>query len=422
MGKDYSRYEEIATMPIVASLLGIQSTKKGSSRKYPCPKCGAKAFEANDIKGKCFKCDFGGNYISYYAEACGISTKEAAKRIIEGTGGTFNYVPHEEPEEPIASIEDRNKAYSALLSNLNLSKKHIADLKKRGLSDKQIQKLSYKSYLVQSQKARVDVTKKITDEGISIVGVPGFFLNEDTKYKLNGHNILCWRKQGILVPYRNFHGLIQGFQIRKDEDKLGIDEDGKKENKYDWIASKGKKRGCGARGFVHFACDFYLDFYSQETKPILSDIVIITEGAMKADICHALTGLPVIAVPGTKNLKELPEVLDLLKENHVKHVLNAFDMDYIINPNVQEDQKKLTRLIKEHGLSTSRLLWDSNLKGIDDFVKHSIDNNKCFDLQIGIKYSRLVAVDTTDELVTKSKRKYKIRRAPATKFKFVNNK
>lgn len=421
MGKDYSKYEEIATMPIVASLLGIQSTKKGSSRKYPCPKCGAKAFEANDIKGKCFKCDFGGNYISYYAEACGISTKEAAKRIIEGTGGTFEYVPHDEPEEPIASIEDRNKAYSALLSNLNLSKKHIADLKKRGLQLEQVKKLGYKSFLIQSQKARVDITKKITDEGISIVGIPGFFLNEDTKQKLNGHNILCWRKQGILVPYRDFYRNIQGFQIRKDDEKLEVDEDGKKENKYDWIASKGKKRGCGAKGFVHFACDFYLDFYTQETKPILGDVVIITEGAMKADICHALTGLPVIAVPGTKNLKELPPVLDLLKENHVKLILNAFDMDYITNSNVKGDQKKLTKLIKEHGLNTSRLLWNSSLKGIDDFAKYVTDNGNCFELLIGQKYSKFIEVNPTDDLVTRSVLRYKIKKAKIVKYTFAES-
>ena len=421
MGKDYSNYEEIATMPIVASLLGIQSVKKGASRKYPCPRCGHKAFEANDIKGKCFKCDFGGNYISYYAEACNISTKEAAKRIIKGTGGTFNYVSHEEPEEPMADIEIRHKAYTTLLSNLNLTKKHIADLKKRGLSEADIKRLSYKSFMLQSQKSRVEVTKKITNKNIPIIGVPGFFLNDDSKSSFNGHNILCWRKQGILVPYRDFNNRIQGFQVRKDDDKLEVDEDGKKENKYDWISSKGKKRGCGANGFVHFACDFYLDFYTQETKPILGDTIIITEGAMKADIAHTITGLPIIAVPGTKNLKELPIVLDLLKENHVKYVLNAFDMDYITNSNVKGDQKKLTKLIKEHSLKTSRLLWNSNYKGIDDFAKHVIDDKKHFELRIGIKYSKLVECCYTEELIKKSIHKYKAKRVPIKSASFVEN-
>jgi hypothetical protein len=361
---------EIATMPIVAELLSLTSKRAGSSRKYPCPKCGKMAFEANDIKGHCFKCGFGGNYITYYAVACGISTKEATKRIAASTGGTttFTYTPTEEPEEPIADISVRDKAYRTLLSNLSLSKKHIADLKARGLDEDTIKNLGYKSFYLGPQKARVEITEKIINSGASIDGVPGFYLNQDTKSGFYGKYILCWRKQGILVPYIDCEGNVQGFQVRKDNEKLEKDEDGKLENKYDWISSKGKKKGCGSRAYVHFACDFYGDFKTKKKQPVLAKEMIITEGAMKADIAHALTGLPIIAVPGVETLLELDSVLDYLKANGVEEIMNGFDMDYMTNPNVQRAQEKLEAMVNSKGLKYSRLVWDENYKGIDDYT------------------------------------------------------
>ena len=362
--------KEIATMPIVASLLNLSVKKIGNTYKYPCPECGKQTFEANDIKGHCFKCGFGANYIKYYAVCCGISTKEATKKIASSTGGVanFKYTPTEVPEEPIADIVIRDKTYHSLLSNLTISKRHINDMRNRGMELDTVKKLEYKSYYLGSQKSRVEITQKILNSGASIDGVPGFYLNDDDKSSYYGRYTFCWRKQGILVPYRDCEDRIQGFQLRKDNDKLEKDEDGKLENKYDWISSKGKKKGSGAKGFVHFACDFYGDYKTKKKKPILDTELMITEGAMKADITHAITGLPVIAIPGVEILDGLDEVLDYLKSNGVKKILNAFDMDYLTNKNVQRAQDKLQKMIEKKGLEYSRLKWDSNYKGIDDYV------------------------------------------------------
>ena len=352
---------EFSTFPTVASLLGLKSKKVGHNEyKYPCPNCGGKySFEANDVFGHCFGCDINLNYQSYYAKWRNITLKEAKQEILSATGHQV-IIQEKEDEIPIANITIRNRVYSSLLSSLSLTKAHMSNLVSRGLSEEQIRTLGYKSFPT-NKKDRVKITKDIIHSGTSVTGVPGFYMEDD------GTPTLCYRKRGILVPYRDYNNLVQGFQVRKDNSVLKVDKDGEKENKYDWITSKGRQGGCASKAYVHFACDFYYDFAAGVEKPFLADTIFITEGAMKADIIHFLSGKPVLAVAGVNALLDLPKVLKQLKGS-VKKIVNCYDMDYLTNKHVAKACEKLQKMIEEEGFAFERLTWDEKYKGYDDYL------------------------------------------------------
>ena len=68
------------------------------------------------------------------------------------------------------------------------------------------------------------------------------------------------------------------------------------------MSSRGLPGGHGAEGWVHIA-----------GQP--SEQVILTEGPLKADVIHYLTGITVIAVPGVNSLNHLEKALtDLLSQ------------------------------------------------------------------------------------------------------------
>ena len=64
--------------------------------------------------------------------------------------------------------------------------------------------------------------------------------------------------------------------------------------------------------------------------------VLLTEGPLKADVIHYITGQTVIAVPGVNSLKHLKETLEYLQSQGTTKVMTCFDMDYLKNPHVRD--------------------------------------------------------------------------------------
>ena len=374
--------EEISTFPEVAHLLSITPIRvSASENKYPCPYCGTMNVQANDLFGRCWHCyddNSKFNYISYYAAMTGLSTSEATKEISQKVGrnaGSFIKIEIKKEKDPLAPVEELDKTYRALLSQLGISKRHIQDLKKRGLSDADISRLSYRTYDMSYKSDRERLAKKVLDKGCTVKQVPGFYNDPKTK-----NLTFCWRKTGILVPYKNRNGFIQGFQLRKNDELLEKYWDGKKwkkENKYDWISSKDtpkspKPNGTSSRTFTHYACDFYYDFNLGQDKPILTNEVLLTEGAMKADIIHAFTHLPCMAVPGVQALEEFEAELGFLKDEGVETIISAFDMDYIKNEQVKKGCERLKNIIESNGFNYKRASWNPEYKGYDDYLNATI--------------------------------------------------
>lgn len=154
--------------------------------------------------------------------------------------------------------------------------------------------------------------------------VPGFYKTETDLWTFISE------KRGILIPVRDPNGLIPGLQIWCDDVQR---------RKFRWVSSAEKKDGCRAEGWMHFVGE-------------MSSMVILTEGPMKTDVIHALSGLTVLAVPGVNTLTQLKIALDVLQERGLKKVMTAFDMDFSLNKNVQ------MYLITCYRCS---MIWDSNM-------------------------------------------------------------
>lgn len=136
------------------------------------------------------------------------------------------------------------------------------------------------------------------------------------------------------------------MQIRRDDVK---------KRKFRWVSSAELKNGCKAEGWTHLA-------------GVPSETMLLTEGPMKADVIHALTGHAVLAVPGVNALTQLEIMLKQLREQGLKKIMTAFDMDMATNPHVQKGYRQLLLLLDGMGLTFGTYLWDGSYKGLDDYV------------------------------------------------------
>ena len=183
------------------------------------------------------------------------------------------------------------------------------------------------------------VAMRLREKGLYLAGVPGF-------YKKQGQWTLKIPGRGILIPVRDVRGQIQGLQVRLDNVE---------KRKFRWLSSNGLEEGCGAKTWVHLA---------GEPRPL----VLLTEGPMKADVIHFLTGQTVLAVAGVNSLSQLRPVLEELRAAGMEQIMTAFDMDYLINPHVRAGQENLAHLLDRCGISYGTYLWDPRYKGLDDYI------------------------------------------------------
>lgn len=323
----------------------------------------------------CFHCDRGGGAALVYSELHGVSMQEAAMAVrrMEFQGGTVSVqdsVPddYEEQNEDLADILVRNDTYTRLLTMLRLDSKHREDLKKRGLDENDLP--LYATINAVDYDERKRIASVLIKDGAVLKGVPGFFKDRD------GNWVISKVKKGILVPYRDRNGMIQGLQIRKDRESITKYKDGSTGSKYTWLSSKRVPKGCssgtGAKTFLHYATTFIQE--GEQKEPFFpSDYIILTEGGMKADIFYRLSGKPALAVPGVNAGKALRKELVFLKSKKVRTIYLEFDMDYEKNESVAKAMAKTRRIIESEGLQCRHLTWDTKdgrLKGIDDYYAY----------------------------------------------------
>ena len=97
-------------------------------------------------------------------------------------------------------------------------------------------------------------------------------------------------------------------------------------------------------------------------------MALLTEGPMKADVIHTLTGLTVIAVPGVNTLTQLEKALTALRKEGLSEIMTAFDMDMATNYYVRDAYKKLLELLANMNFKYGTYVWDPRYKGLDDFI------------------------------------------------------
>lgn len=335
----------------VITLLGLPLPQNGRTSYYiSCPCCDdspqTKHLNINLKKDvfRCPRCGVHGGIFDLYSLYTHVPRekvfKELQKRLGSGDRSDFRQkveVPLPIIDCPVTDIETRHSTYTALLSKLSLAPDHRQNLINRGLDDENIISLGYKTTPVVGMAS---IAKQLRLEGYYLAGVPGFYRTETGEWSF------FQQERGILIPVRDIQGRIQGLQIRRDNVE---------KRKFRWVSSTNMKDGCRAESWTHLVGK-------------IRAIALLTEGPMKADVIHMLTGLTVIAVPGVNTLTQLEKTLSLLKEEGVSEIMTAFDMDMATNSYVRDAYKNLLKLLENMNFKYGTYVWDPSYKGLDDFI------------------------------------------------------
>ena len=332
----------------VIAILGLPPPPQGRNAYYvTCPCCDedsrSRHLNINLKKEvfRCPRCGVSGGIFDLYA-LCTHTPREKVYREIRDRVPCRARAPQrsEAPEireHPLADIEVRDKTYRQLLSMLSLEPDHLENLKNRGLTEEEIQTLEYKTTPALGTAV---LARQLQEAGCYLSGVPGFYRDDHDNWTF------VHLARGILIPVRDRNGLIQGMQVRLDQ---------MERRKFRWVSSAGRKDGCRMEGWPHLAGR-------------LGERILLTEGPMKADVIHALTGLTVLAVPGVNSLTRLGETLTDYREQGLTTVMTAFDMDFFTNWHVQAGLEKLLQLLESLGFQYGSYVWDPRYKGLDDYL------------------------------------------------------
>lgn len=177
----------------------------------------------------------------------------------------------------------------------------------------------------------------LTEKGFNLTGVPGFFRF--------GELWCWWTVPGILIPTRNIRGQIVIFQVRRDEAKPGM-------AKYITVSSQtlpGHTNGEVSR------CHFPLNNapISADVPVLVTEGPLKADVAS----CLCGKPVLFAAVPGILTTKDFFKNCKVLKKAGVKTIYNCFDMDKITNRNVRKGCVALRTSLGNMGFLVRDLYW-----------------------------------------------------------------
>lgn len=274
------------------------------------------------------------------------------------------------PPIEIAPIEVRNAVYQELIRRSPAAKYYSqlidvpSGLLSRGLREQEIQNYGA---LPRTQKERAGLAQTLNKflkvrfpefavrpTDTAIIGVPGFWQDE-------AGNIQLWSPRNysmplLAIPYCDAQGRIQACQLRLHRNDLQTGE-----KRYRWLACPFPFRGASSGTPIHFT------FKPADLPP--GKTVIITEGALKADVLASLR--PKARVIATSGVScSHAEIIAAARDYNV---LIAYDADHKTNRAVA---RQLARLVaaREQDVAahndntTTRIVSWPRYKGIDDAV------------------------------------------------------
>ena len=146
---------------------------------------------------RCSRCGVSGGVLDFYALYSGTPRQEVQKTLEaklhtpQGDGmPRRTHVIQEVSESKLADVGKRHKAYRALLTRLSLASDHRQNLRERGLSDEEIDRLEYKTTPVIGMTA---LAQQLVSEGLELSGVPGFYKTDKGQWSFVSEN------RGILI-------------------------------------------------------------------------------------------------------------------------------------------------------------------------------------------------------------------------------
>jgi len=212
------------------------------------------------------------------------------------------------PGTPVAPDDQLDRVYRAMLAcpELQLADAHRGQLFARGLVEADIVRNSYRSLPAAS---RGGILRKLRDHFTDalLLTTPGVYVR-DGRF---GRYLTLAGAPGLLTPVRSVAGHIIGLLVRPDEALPG--------KKYLWLSSE-KHGGPSPGARVHVPAGVGT-----------CERAAIVEGVLKADVAHALSGRPVIGLPGCHVSSE---AIATLRALGVREALLALDADVRENPHV----------------------------------------------------------------------------------------
>jgi Domain of unknown function (DUF3854) len=316
-----------------------------SSRSRPCPICGGQG------------CGQGDGIVLCWREPSDEVARSGAwihrsdppeDRIYGGLRITMRR------PSPLAPIDRRNEVYSALLEALTLESVHADHLSgDRRLSDATIIEQGFAS--VPGRERAAEVLADLS-ERFDLTHVPGFYKLRRNPWWLRFVGI-----EGFFIPLRDAERRIAGLQIRR------WPYDGEK-SKYLLLSTDPDDED--ERGAIRFPQGARSDAPAHYARPHrCADGVVITEGALKANIAAELRDLCVVGfvAAGTFSKRIGWELRDALPQ--LRRVLIAYDADKSTNDKVARQIKRLKQALNDAGIDPVEWTWPAELgKGLDDYL------------------------------------------------------
>jgi hypothetical protein len=248
---------------------------------------------------------------------------------------------------PLADVERAHSVYVYLLrAHLVLADEHREALRARGLSDLAIEFHGFKSAPTNIFAANIARALSVEHD---LNGVPGFYPDKGA-WRLN---FTEWY-QGIIVPVKDTRTRIRGLMVRRD-DVI--------KNKYIWLSSSREPDGASPGSPPHFA---RVDVARATGK------IVVTEGALKANVVSELTGESVVGIAGVSNFPETfgADLRRAIPE--LKSAVVAYDADFRTNEAVRRGLDKVAANLQSAGLNVTVILWKPERgKGFDNVLAAS---------------------------------------------------
>jgi hypothetical protein len=237
--------------------------------------------------------------------------------------------PPSAPPPPVGPAPDRadadalHRVYSALLTRLQLSEVHREALRRRGLGDDEIDRRGYRTLPVRGRAALARALRQ--EFGDSLLSVPGFVVKQGMGAK---PYVTLAGAAGTLGPVRDLAGRAVALLARRDDAS-----DGRGKSQY-LSSTAADDPGPGAPVHVPLGV----------AGP--AEVVRVTEGALKSDLAHVLSGVPTIGLPGVSTWRP---ALPMLRELGARTVRLAFDMDAQDKPTVARPLAALAEALCRRG-------------------------------------------------------------------------
>lgn len=270
-----------------------------------------------------------------------------------------------------AAADVLGRANAAVISALRLDAADLdgpKGLRARGFDDGAARANGYRS----TWSARpADVAKAVEravgrEDALQVPGVVWRWRKGESRDR----GWIHWRAaDGLLIPVRDLDGRAVAFKVRRRGEVS-------KGDRYLWVSS-------APRASADAAASPYVDepgpgAWAAAHVPLAAaalrgrcDRLLVSEGPLKVDIATALSGRPVVGVPGVSSWALALELVRAWGDGaggRVPRVDVAFDMDADRKPEVARARHDLLAALRREGFDAGVLRWDSRFNGIDDWL------------------------------------------------------